>query len=142
MADAAPVTGTHPTSTGSTPVARDDNRVIWLLLAAAFVGLLAGRQPLRVDVIRDRSVLAREVEGGMIENVYRLQIINASESPVALQLGAQGLDGSLVYLLEILLRAGIAADPAAAPPVLDGTHGQYIEQRQGYSFPVIFRGES
>ena len=64
---------------------------IWLLLAAAFVGLLAGRQPLRVDVIRDRSVLAREVEGGMIENVYQLQLMNATERPMRVQLDVQGL---------------------------------------------------
>src|SRR3546814_6185299 len=36
---------------------------------------------LRMDVIRDRGVLGREVAGGMIENVYRLQFINTSESP-------------------------------------------------------------
>ncbi|HLF06073.1 MAG TPA: FixG Ig-like domain-containing protein, partial [Thermoplasmata archaeon] len=40
---------------------------------------LALRVPLKVDVIRDRAGLAREVEGGKIENVYRLQIMNTEE---------------------------------------------------------------
>lgn len=37
---AAPITGSVPTSTGSAPVVRNDNRVIWLLLGAAFVAIL------------------------------------------------------------------------------------------------------
>jgi cytochrome c oxidase accessory protein FixG len=37
------------------------------------------RVPLKVDVIRDRAAIAREVEGGFIENVYRLQIMNTVE---------------------------------------------------------------
>ncbi|CAP43583.1 cytochrome c oxidase accessory protein CcoG [Bordetella petrii] len=64
-----------------------------LALAAAFVATLALRNPLRLDVIRDRGVLAREAPGGMIENVYRLQLINTSESPMVLQLQATGLPG-------------------------------------------------
>ncbi|MBL8473612.1 MAG: cytochrome c oxidase accessory protein CcoG [Rhodocyclaceae bacterium] len=49
------------------------------LVIIAFIWSLATRQPLKVNVIRDRSTLAREVEGGLMENVYRLQIINTSE---------------------------------------------------------------
>jgi hypothetical protein len=30
-------------------------------------------------VIRDRGSMGREVEDGMIENVYRLQVMNTSE---------------------------------------------------------------
>jgi len=37
------------------------------------------RVPLKVDVIRDRAAIAREVEGGDIENVYRLVIMNTLE---------------------------------------------------------------
>jgi polyferredoxin len=41
---------------------------------------LALRSPFRVDVVRDRGVMARIVAGGAIENVYRLQIMNVTES--------------------------------------------------------------
>ncbi len=61
------------------------------LIVVGFVLSLAMRTTLRVDVIRDRGVLGREVAGGMIENVYRLQFINTSESPVTLTLSAEGL---------------------------------------------------
>ena len=40
MPDAAPVTGSVPTTTGTTPLPKNDNRVIWLLLGAAFVAIL------------------------------------------------------------------------------------------------------
>ncbi len=61
------------------------------LIGIAFVASLATRTTLRVDVIRDRGALGREVPGGMIENVYRLQVINASEEPLSLELSASGV---------------------------------------------------
>ncbi|MBT3065606.1 cytochrome c oxidase accessory protein CcoG [Rhodoferax sp. U11-2br] len=52
-----------------------------LLLAAvlAFVSSVALRSPMRVDVVRDRGVMARVVNGGAVENVYRLHVMNATE---------------------------------------------------------------
>jgi cytochrome c oxidase accessory protein FixG len=49
-------------------------------IGAGLGSSLAMRRSFRVDVIRDRGAMAREVEGGRIENVYRLQLMNASES--------------------------------------------------------------
>ena len=65
--------------------------VLWVVLVGAFFTALAMRSPLKVDVIRDRGALAREVEGGMIENVYRLQLINTTEAPMPLRITAEGL---------------------------------------------------
>jgi len=62
-------------------------------IAVGFVFSLATRTTLRVDVIRDRGALGREVPGGLIENVYRLQIINSAEMPVELDLSASGVTG-------------------------------------------------
>ena len=65
------------------------------VLAALCVGLawsLAARQPLKVDVLRDRG-LARIVAGGRLENVYRLQVMNATEQPQHYRIAASGLDG-------------------------------------------------
>ena len=59
----------------------------------AFVWGLANKAVLRVDVIRDRGALAREVEGGMIENVYRLHIMNVSEQTQHYRVDASGLQG-------------------------------------------------
>ena len=55
-----------------------------LLIIAIAAGVsLSLRNPLKVDVIRDRGALAREAEPGMIENVYRLQVMNTDETPRA-----------------------------------------------------------
>ncbi len=61
------------------------------IIIAVFFGSLATRETLRVDIIRDRGALGREVAGGLIENVYRLQILNASEEALKLSITAQGL---------------------------------------------------
>ena len=42
--------------------------------------------------MRDRGALAREVEGVRIENIYRIQIMNASEHPMKVRVKATGLD--------------------------------------------------
>ena len=64
-----------------------------LALAGFLVGSLATRNPLRVDVIRDRASLARFADNGDIENTYTLQLLNASERPLVLELSASGLPG-------------------------------------------------
>jgi polyferredoxin len=49
--------------------------------------------PLKVDVIRDRGALARELDDGRIENTYRLQVMNTSERPHRYTIAAAGPDG-------------------------------------------------
>ena len=66
------------------------------LLAVIIAGAgwsLATRVPLRTDVIRDRSVLGREVKGGKIENVYTLKVMNVSEQARAFIISVSGQDG-------------------------------------------------
>ncbi|OZI60743.1 cytochrome c oxidase accessory protein CcoG [Bordetella genomosp. 11] len=80
---------------------RPRTMVYGTLLAGLVVALMTAlwlRPSLRMDVIRDRGVLGREVAGGMIENVYRLQFMNTSGSPVQLALSADGLDGLALAL--------------------------------------------
>jgi cytochrome c oxidase accessory protein FixG len=62
----------------------------------AMVVSLVLRTPFKVDVVRDRGVLARLVDGGRIENVYRLQIMNATESNQAFSIAVDGLPGLTV----------------------------------------------
>jgi cytochrome c oxidase accessory protein FixG len=66
--------------------------VLWIIIIAAGVALW-NRVPLKVDVIRDRAAISREVEGGQIENVYRLQIMNTSEARRTFRLSVSGLSG-------------------------------------------------
>lgn len=62
-------------------------------LSLAFVLSVSQRKALLIDVIKDRQLMARQVEDGEIENVYRLQLINRSEAPLQLRLRAEGLPG-------------------------------------------------
>ncbi len=66
---------------------------ILLLVTVALFVSLALRQPFKVDVVRDRAALARIVAGGQIENVYRLQIMNAAEKPLHFTIATEGLQG-------------------------------------------------
>lgn len=64
---------------------------IILVLTSVFLFSLFTRNPLRVDVMRDRGALAREVDGRSIENIYRLQLMNSSEFPMEVEIKAIGL---------------------------------------------------
>ncbi len=68
--------------------------------------------PLKVDVIRDRGAMGREIEDGWIENVYRLQIMNQDETPRSFTVSASGMPGIVVSS-----QAPIALDAAATRSV-------------------------
>ncbi|CAN4272796.1 NapH Polyferredoxin [Methylophilaceae bacterium] len=65
---------------------------ILLLLVAALMASLWFRTPFRVDVVRDRGVMARLSDDGKLENVYRLQIMNGTETPQHFTLNVTGID--------------------------------------------------
>jgi cytochrome c oxidase accessory protein FixG len=65
--------------------------VALLLLTAAMTFTLAMRVPLKVDVVRDRAALSRIAAGGKLENVYRLQVMNATEQTQHYRIAADGL---------------------------------------------------
>ena len=67
-----------------------------VVLSVALVASMALRTPLKVDVVSDRAVLARIVSGGQLENLYRLQIMNATEAPQRYRISASGLEGLTV----------------------------------------------
>jgi cytochrome c oxidase accessory protein FixG len=82
-----------------------------LLVAIAVAAgvALALKNPLKVDVIRDRGALARETVPGVIENVYRLQIMNTDEKPRQFTIDAEGLPDIKVAGIEQPVAVGAAA---------------------------------
>jgi cytochrome c oxidase accessory protein FixG len=66
---------------------------LMLAISGAFIYSLATRVPLHVDVVRDRAALSKETDEGMIENVYRLQLINKDARAHRYTLQAQGIPG-------------------------------------------------
>ena len=85
-----------------------------LLSAAslAFAASVSMRSPFQVDVVKDRGALARVVEDGDIENVYRLQIMNRTEQPQTYRIEARGIPG-----LEVRA-ADVSAPPAGIRSVV------------------------
>ena len=82
------------------------------LLLAVATSLVAGlslRSPVRLDVIRDRGVLARVVPGGAVENVYRLHLMNATEHPQRYQIDLLGPPG-----LSLLTTQSLSLDAVEA----------------------------
>ncbi|MFN7085712.1 MAG: cytochrome c oxidase accessory protein CcoG [Burkholderiales bacterium] len=101
---------------------------VLLAIVVAFAAALYLRSPLKVDVIRDRATLVREVEDGLIENVYRLQIMNTDERPHRYRITVSGLEGLQLVAKQPVEVAGAAtqaiavavrADPAGLKP---GSH--------------------
>ncbi|HZQ61209.1 MAG TPA: cytochrome c oxidase accessory protein CcoG [Casimicrobiaceae bacterium] len=113
---------------------------ILLIAVAASVSLYL-KNPLKVDVIRDRGVLAREVEAGVIENVYRLQIMNTDERAREFVIEAAGLSGLQVVgvaqpvavqaaatrLVPLRLRA---SEPARVAASGDDAHEGHADTRR------------
>jgi cytochrome c oxidase accessory protein FixG len=66
--------------------------ILGVILAAMGISL-ALRIPFKVDVVRDRGSLARIAEGGKIENVFRIQVMNATECPQTFHISVEGLPG-------------------------------------------------
>ena len=87
-------------------------QIYTMILVAIVIGLLVSlglRTPFKVDVVRDRSTLSRITEYGTLENVYRLQIMNATERTQTFKLAVRGLPG-----LKITTETEVSVDAAQA----------------------------
>jgi cytochrome c oxidase accessory protein FixG len=76
------------------------------ILGAICLGMLVSlglRTPLKVDVVRDRGVMARVVAGGQVENVYRLQVMNATELAQNYKIAVSGLPGLTVTSEDLVM---------------------------------------
>lgn len=92
------------------------------------------RSPFKFDVVKDRGALARVVEEGAVENVYRIQIMNRTEGTQTYRVAASGIEG-----LEVLATPA-SAGPAAVASMsvslrLPSTLAQVLA---GRSVPVVF----
>ena len=87
------------------------------ILATIVMAMLVSltlRTPFKVNVVRDRGVMAREVAGGKIENVYRLQVMNATEAPQHYKITVSGLPGLVVTSEDVVM---VASTEARVVPV-------------------------
>ena len=106
--------------------------VVLIGLSIATVVSMSLRQPLKVDVIRDRASLARIVGGGKLENTYRLQIMNATETPQKYHVRVHGLEG--IELVEGNVVVVPATDTVGLPVRVQIPYGS----ASSGSHPIIF----
>ena len=69
---------------------------VLVAISAAFVFSLSMRHTFKVDVVRDRMTLARVAGDGQIENLYRVQLMNATERDQRYRVGVRGIDGAAI----------------------------------------------
>ena len=67
---------------------------VLVAIAAGFAISLSMRDTFKVDIVRDRMTLAREAGDGQIENLYRLQLMNATEQPQRYHVEVRGIRGA------------------------------------------------
>ena len=104
--------------------------VVFLVIAAGLGSALALRLPLKLDVLRDRGAMGREVENGMIENVYRLQVMNTGERAHRFRIEVHGvptaavvdedvieLDGASARAVPVRVRAGPGRARTGSNPI-------------------------
>lgn len=65
---------------------------IILIMTGLFLFTIGTRDPLRLDVIRDRADLYDVAADGSIENVYELRVLNMAEHPADFELSLVGLE--------------------------------------------------
>ncbi|MEK7435543.1 MAG: cytochrome c oxidase accessory protein CcoG [Pseudomonadota bacterium] len=81
--------------------------ILWIVIIAIGITLYV-RVPLKVDVIRDRASLSREVDGRWVENIYQLQIMNTQEVPHRFSIRATGVETLQVANTDSVEIAGAA----------------------------------
>lgn len=67
--------------------------VLLLALITGTLTAVAMRTPMRVDILPDRNALYRELDGGRIENVYDVKVLNMSQQAHTYTVSASGLPG-------------------------------------------------
>jgi cytochrome c oxidase accessory protein FixG len=105
---------------------------VLLAITIATAWSMAIRVPLKVDVIRDRSVLSREADDGRIENLYTLHIANTGESVHRFALSVSGLDG-----IEIVGERIVEVPASSLKSVSLSVRAEAQEGRKG-SHPIRF----
>jgi polyferredoxin len=78
--------------------------LVLIVMVSALVLDVVMREPLDIDVIRDRTSLYRETINGDIENVYTLVIMNKTQHEQRVKISIQGLtDGRIQGLTDVIV---------------------------------------
>lgn len=99
--------------------------VVLTIMCSLLIWEISNRVPVSLDIIRDRTELAKENFNGEIENVYTLKILNKSQSDNRYRLTVSGIDNlQWIGEQEVLVKAAsvftLPMSLAVDPYELDG----------------------
>jgi cytochrome c oxidase accessory protein FixG len=69
------------------------------MMVSLFIYNIATRQPIEIDIIRDRNALYTTTNEGYVENIYTLKIMNMDQQPHSYTVSVSGMD-ELTYIGE------------------------------------------
>ncbi|MCL2871617.1 MAG: cytochrome c oxidase accessory protein CcoG [Betaproteobacteria bacterium] len=95
---------------------------ILLAIIVAIAVSLSLRNPLKVDVLRDYGMMAREASPGVIENVYQVEIINTDEH-------------AHQFIIEVTGLPGIDVGELEQPVTIDGASNRKIPLAARFKLP-------
>jgi cytochrome c oxidase accessory protein FixG len=110
--------------------------VLLLVVAGVFIFALSNRKGFAVDVIKDRGTMAREIANGDVENIYRLQVVNATEKEQTYHASVHGLPG-LSMVTEPLLT--VPATGIGSLTVRLTLPGHLVQAHAGKAVQISFR---
>ncbi len=90
--------------------------LILSILIAGVAYAMISRDLTKVDIMRDRNVLYREVAGGVVENVYTARILNKDKADHSYQFEVTGIDVTelLVDMQQLVVPSGAVAEATLA----------------------------
>ena len=106
------------------------------VIVTVFFTTLYLRTPLKLDVIRDRGSMGREVEDGRIENVYRLQVMNTTEQAHRYRIKVEGLHDAHVFPKEFDIEGTTSRQVPVRVQVEHG-HGQTGSNRIFFELEAV-----
>jgi cytochrome c oxidase accessory protein FixG len=113
--------------------------VLFLGVVAILVGGLSTRKGFAVDIIKDRGTMARELGNGDIENIYRLKVMNTTESTQTYTASVQGLPGLTLATNPVL---SVPATGIGALTIRLTLAADTAQTYRGKASPISFRVEA
>ena len=110
--------------------------LLFLVAASVFIAGLSTRKGFAVDVIKDRGVMARELGNGDIENVYRLQIMNATEHTQTYTASVHGLTGLTLVTDPVLT---VPATGIGSLTIRLTMAAEVAQGHRGKASPILFQ---
>lgn len=111
--------------------------VLFSVLGVAVTSLFF-RQPVKLDIVRDRASLVRETDDGLLENTYNLRLINSSETRHKVEVSVSGLpdiklEANQRVLEQMTANEVITVHVTASPEVVSkGSHPIYLPSAAGW----------